>query len=371
MSKLLEYEAFSSVLELGSFRAAARQRGTSPSAVSKQVRALEERLGVRLLDRTTRSVAPTEAGLAFHERVRSILEDVRDAEQGVAAQDAEPAGRVRLSLPMDFGRRHLVEPLAHFAAAHPRLELAVEMGDRFVDPIEEGFDLVVRIGALGDSSLVARRLAWCRRVLCAAPSYLAANGTPQTPADLRRHRRIGFAYEAERTWRFRGPHGRTLRSSAPVRHQTNGGEMLRALLLEGQGISLAPTFLVADDLRAGRLQTVLTDALDADVPIHALYPHRRHLAAKVRAVVDFLVSHCGPRPYWDEGLSLPPVDAEEPATDPPPESRRPGALRCREGDRDRGAPPSSGSGRAPASRSSRDRPCGARPSAACRRRGRS
>lgn len=298
MDRFFEFESFSQVATRGSFRAAAEALGCTPSAVSKQVKALEERLGVRLLNRTTRRVSLTEAGGAFHQRIQAVLQDVSEAEQAATQLQVEPRGTLRVGAPMDFGRAHLAEPMARFAALHSDLELEVDFQDRFVDLVDEGFDVVVRIGTLPDSSLVARTLAPCRRVLCASPEYLARHGTPRSPGDLLAHTRIGYAYEHERSWSFAGAQ----RITVPVRHRSNNGELTRQLLVAGLGIALIPTFLVSSDLLAGRLHVLPLGGLDADIAIHAVYPHRRHLSAKVRLFVDFLTSHCGPRPYWDDGL---------------------------------------------------------------------
>jgi DNA-binding transcriptional LysR family regulator len=296
----LEYEGFSKVAALGSFTAAAAELGITASAVSKQVRALEERLGVRLLQRTTRSVSLTPEGRGFFERLRDVLSDAEEAELEVAQLRSELRGRLRIGAPMDFGRAHLAAPLAAFAAAHPGLSLDIEFSDRFVDVVEEGFDMVIRIGDLPDSSMVARRLAPCRRMLCAAPHYLAEHGAPSSPRELRRHVRIGYAYEAERSWRFRDGE----RINVPIRHRTNNGYMLAALACEGLGIALIPTFLVADELREGRLVALFEDTLIGEIGIHAVYAHRRLLSNKVRQLIDFLSEHCGESPYWDDGLDL-------------------------------------------------------------------
>jgi DNA-binding transcriptional LysR family regulator len=303
MDRLGEYEGFLRVAQTGSFTAAAADLGLSASAVSKQVRSLEDRLGVRLLNRTTRRVALTDEGRAFSERVEAIVADIAEAESALTAALSQPRGRLRVGAPMDFGRRHLAEPLARFAAAQPLVEIEVELSDRFVDIIEEGLDLVVRIGGLSDSSLVSRRIAPCRRVVCASPAYLDAHGRPEAIDELTTHRRIGYAYEADRSWQFETPDG-PVRANPPVGHRSNNGEMTRAMLLAGLGIALLPTFIVADELRAGRLEALLTDRIRSEIPIHAVYPHRKHLSAKVRAFVDHLVEHCGTAPYWDEGLDL-------------------------------------------------------------------
>ncbi len=298
MSDLSQVESFIRVVEAGGFRAASRQLGLTPSAISKRVRALEDRLGVRLLQRTTRSVAPTEAGQAYFERSREILADLAEAESALGAMGQEARGTLRIAAPMDFGRRHLAQPLAAFAARHPRLALDVDFSDRFVDVVGEGFDVAIRIGTLADSSLVARRLAPCRRLLVASPVYLQARGTPAHGADLPQHDFIGYALETSRTWRVASETGGR---ALPLRerHRVNNGEMMCRLAVAGLGIALLPTFLACDALRAGDLVPILEHELDADISVHAVYPHRRHLSAKVRLFVDHLVDGFGPIPAWD------------------------------------------------------------------------
>lgn len=301
MDRLSEYESFLQVSHTGSFTTAAADLGLSASAISKQVKALEERLGVRLFNRTTRRVVLTEEGRAFSERMRSIVDDIADAESAVTASVSEPQGVLRVGAPMDFGRLHLAEPIARFAASLPRLEIEIELSDRFVDLIGEGLDVVIRIGELSDSSLVSRRLAPCRRVICAAPDYLDRRGRPEHVEQLGSHRRIGYVYEAERSWLFESADG-PLRVDVPVGHRSNNGEMTRAMVVAGLGIALLPTFIVSDDLRAGRLEAILPDQLSSVIPIQAVYPHRKHLSARVRAFIDHLISHCGATPYWDREL---------------------------------------------------------------------
>jgi DNA-binding transcriptional LysR family regulator len=310
VDRLSEYESFLQVARAGSFTKAAADLGMTASAVSKQVKSLEERLGVRLLNRTTRRVALTDEGRAFGEWIESIVGDIAEAESAVTASVAEPRGLLRVGAPMDFGRLHLAEPIARFAASQPRLEVEIDLTDRFVDMIEEGLDVIVRIGELADSSLVSRRIAPCRRVICAAPDYLNTHGRPSRIEGLSSHRRIGYAYESDRSWRFATANG-PVRIDVPIGHRSNNGEMTRAMLLAGLGIALLPTFLVSDELRAGRLEVLLADQLTSVIPIHAVYPHRKHLSAKVRTFVDHLVTHCGPTPYWDEGLDLGGIDLDD------------------------------------------------------------
>ncbi|MFT5359006.1 MAG: DNA-binding transcriptional LysR family regulator [Polyangiales bacterium] len=302
MDRLSEMEAFTAVAEAGGFTAAARTLGCTTSSVSKQVRALEERLGVRLLNRTTRRVSLTEIGIAFRDRARAVLHELEDAELAVSQQQQEPRGVLRVGAPVDFGRIGLAESLATFIARHSDLRLEVDLADRFVDVVEEGFDVVVRIANLPDSSLVARRMGPCRRVLCAAPSYLEARGRPARPTDLSDHTIIGYSHDRTRRWMFRTNEGEVDVAVKPS-HSANNGEMIRRMLLAGLGIALLPTFLVGDDLRAGRLEPLLVEQLEADTTIWAVTPHRKLLATKVRLLLDHLVSGCGDPPPWDAGLT--------------------------------------------------------------------
>lgn len=243
-------------------------------------------------------MVPTEAGRAYYERSREILADLADAESALSALQNEARGTLRVAAPMDFGRRHLAAPLAEFAARNPQLALDVDFSDRFVDVVGEGFDLAIRIGTLADSNLVARRLAPCRRLLVASPRYLAERGTPETGADLPQHDFIGYALETSRTWRVAsetGGRGLALRE----RHRANNGEMMCRLATAGLGLALLPTFLACDALRDGSLVAVLEEEVDADIAIHAVYPHRRRLSTKVRLFVDYLVDTIGPVPEWD------------------------------------------------------------------------
>ena len=303
MDRLAELEAFVAVAETGGFTAAGRTLGRTTSAVSKQIQSLEARLGVRLLHRTTRRVSLSEIGIAFRDRVQGVLNDLDEAETAVAQLHEEPRGLLRVSVPTDFGRLHLAETLARFATRHADIRLEVDFSDRFVDVVDEGFDIVIRIANLADSTLVARRVGPCRRVLCAAPAYLEANGHPADPSELSGHSVIGYAYEQTRRWRFRGTEDEEMTVSAPPRHRANSGEMIRSMLLSGLGIALLPTFLVGDDLRAGRLETLFMDRLEADTVIWAVTPHRKLLATKVRLMLDQLVSSCGENPPWDKGLA--------------------------------------------------------------------
>lgn len=299
MDKLEAMRSFVGVVGYDGFSAAAREMGLSRSAVSKHVLDLEAALGVQLLNRTTRQVSPTEAGLAYYERARAILAEVEEADIAVSRQHDEPRGLLRLNAPMSFGTLHLGAALADFMAAHPDLQVQMTLNDRFVDPIAEGFDMTIRIAELSDSTLVARRIAPAHRVICATPDYLAANGVPKMPEDLRRRDCLHYGNLATgMQWKLTGEDGDHWIPVA-ARLCANNAEVLRAAALRGLGIALLPTFVVGMDLQEGRLATVLDDFHAPPVNVYALYPPGRYLTAKVRLLIDFLVERFGGRPYWD------------------------------------------------------------------------
>ncbi|MEX2642453.1 MAG: LysR family transcriptional regulator [Acetobacterales bacterium] len=297
MDRLAAMEVFVRVAEEGSFSAAARHLGLSNTAVSKQVKALEGRLGARLLNRTTRRVALTEVGRAYLERARRILAEVEETEHAAGRQHAEPRGTLRLNAPLSFGSLHVATAIPDFLAQYPDMEVEMTMTDRFVDVVEEGYDLAIRGRTMPvESSLIARRIAPERFAVCAAPAYLAAQGRPAAPADLAAHDCL--AYAGTGNWRFAGPDGEV---TVPVhgRLRANNGDALRAATLGGLGVALLPTFLVGDDLRQGRLERLLPGWEPPEAGIFAIYPHTRFLSAKVRAFIDFLVRRFNPTPEWD------------------------------------------------------------------------
>ena len=300
MNRLSAIESFVKVAELKSFSEAAARLNTSKSVVSRHVAALEAQLGLRLFHRTTRAITLTEAGRGYFERVSQILLDLEDADQSVSHLQALPRGRLKVSAPMSFGFLHLAPALADFLAQYPELEVDVTMSDRFVDLVEEGFDLGVRIGALADSSLIAKKIAPIRRVVCASPQYLAAHGTPVIPQDLRHHQCLCNSNQpAGHEWRFVTPEGKPLSVPVSGRLVLNNGDSLRVAALNHLGFIELPTFIVGGDLKAGTLVSVLDDYVPQTLALHAVYSHARHLSPKVRAFIDFLASRFGPRPYWD------------------------------------------------------------------------
>ena len=289
MDKLTGMAVFARVVEAASFTAAGRQLGMSKSAVSKAVAALEDRLGARLLNRTTRRLAMTEVGQAFYERCARVVAEAEEAELAVTRLQVAPRGTLRINAPVSFGVRHLGPVLGEFVVRHPELEVDIDLSDRFVDLIEEGYDVAVRITRLANSSLIARRIADNRMIVCAAPAYWARHRRPSRPADLAAHDCLIYSYGATRgDWVFQVD-GRSVRVRVSGRLQANNGDLHLAAALSGCGVASLPEFICGPALADGRLEAVLGEFMPEPAGIHAIYPHSRHLSAKVRAFVDFLV----------------------------------------------------------------------------------
>lgn len=299
MNSLADMEIFAHVVATGSMSAAARELGLSPALVSKRLGRMEERLGTRLLQRTTRQIALTEAGQGYHERVLAILANIEEAEAFVAGRSADARGTLKISAPTSFGRVHVAPYLVPFMRANPDLTVNMQLSDEMADIVGDGYDLAIRIGELSDSTLVARRLAPVRRILVAAPQYLAERGVPQSINDLQNH--ICLAPHNNDPWRLEGPDGPvTLRPDGPL--HTNSSEIVREAVLAGLGIALRSTWDIGPELAAGRLVQVLPDyAASRNVGIHAVYPSRQFLPAKVRLFIDYLADLYGPVPYWESG----------------------------------------------------------------------
>ncbi|BBK44615.1 LysR family transcriptional regulator [Allostella vacuolata] len=299
MDRLQSMEAFVKVVEQGSFAGAAEALNLSRAMVSKHVAALEDRLGVRLLQRTTRRLSLTEVGRAYFDRSRDIIHQLAEAEEAASALQSMPRGTLRINCSTGFGVRHLAPALAAFQAQYPELEVDFTLSDRLVDIVEDGFDLVIRIGQLQDSSLIARRLAPSRLALCAAPAYLAARGEPDHPSRLAGHNFLRYAYASTQEVPLTGPGGEVVEVTFSGNLVSNNGDALLAAALTGQGIVLLPTFYVGAHLAEGALRTVLPGWKLPQLTIHAVYPVNRHLAAKVRLFVDFLVDRFRGDPPWD------------------------------------------------------------------------
>jgi DNA-binding transcriptional LysR family regulator len=300
MDKLDAMNAFAKVVALGSYAEAGRALGLTRSAVSKAVMELEQVLGARLLDRTTRRVSPTEAGLSYYERCLDILSRIEETELQVSRLHDEPRGLLRVNAPMSFGMLYLGNATADFMAAYPGLNVEMTLNDRFIDPVEEGVDVTIRIAELSDSSLIARKLAPARRVLVASPAYLAAHGAPALPDDLARHRWLGYGATAGlQRWSYAKTDGGTATVPLKCALISNNGHILRDAALAGQGITELPTFLVGCDIAENKLALVLPDFPRTELGIYALYTPNKYLAAKTRVFIDFLVARFGARPEWD------------------------------------------------------------------------
>ncbi len=304
--RVTEMQVFQKVAALGSLSAAARALGMSQTMATKHVAALEGRLGVKLLHRTTRRLTVSEAGRTYLEAVEPILDDIAEADAQVSAEATEVQGTLRLNVPVSFGIREISPLLPELSRRHPALRVDLGLNDRHINPVEEGWDLIVRIGALTDSTLVARRLAPCRMVVCAAPTYLSRHGTPASVAELSDHNCLGYtlsrAVSADR-WCF----GAKGEASVAVRGtlQANNGDALVTAALGGQGIIYQPTFLVSREVAAGHLVPLNLDCQPVSLDgVYAAYPANRRPPAKVRAMIDFLVRQFTPIPPW-ERYSMP------------------------------------------------------------------
>lgn len=303
MDRFDNMRVFAKVVESGSFAGSAARLGISASMVSQHVKDLEERLGVRLLNRTTRKVSLTETGRAYYERCTRLLSDLEETERAASDMHAAPRGGLRVNASPSFGILHLPPAIVDFTRRFPQISVELVLSDRMVDLIDEGFDVAVRVDELPDSSLIARQLAPCRVVVCGAPAYFQRHGRPRTPADLAAHNclvmtRSGLSYY--RNWRLAGADGTALNISPAGNLRTNSAAVLKFAAAAGHGLACLPTYLIADMLRSGRLVTVLDDYVAPPYTLRALYPHNRHLSAKVRAFVDFLAERFGHEPPWED-----------------------------------------------------------------------
>jgi DNA-binding transcriptional LysR family regulator len=300
MDRFAAIQVFAQVVEGGSFAKAAERLGLSTSAASRHVADLEAHLQTRLLNRTTRRVSLTESGRAFYERSVQLLADLDEAEQEASSAAVVPRGTIRLTTSVNFGVRHAAPAIAEFLAAHRDVRFDVSLSDRVVDLVEEGFDIAIRIGAPGADNLVARKLGETRLVPCASPGYLARHGAPKTPAELASHNCFTYEYVTPRhVWRFRDRAGNEHDVRVAGTLHSNNGDLLAEAAARGAGIVFEPAFIVGPDVRAGRLVPLLQDFVPPPVPIYAVYPSRKHLSAKVRRFVEFLVERFANGQDWN------------------------------------------------------------------------
>lgn len=287
MNQLEDMQIFVATVDAGSFTLAAEKLGLSKQFVSRRVMALEERLGVRLLNRTTRRLHITAAGEEYHARAVRILDDVGEAELAVSSQGAAPRGTLRVSAPMSFGTMHLGAVLPQFMLRYPAVGIELDLNDRAVDLIGEGYDMAIRIGRLQDSTLVGRALTPTRVVSCCSPAYLHGRGAPATPAELAAHDCLLYGHARGVEWQFLQA-GQLRPQPVAGRLLTNNGEIVRDAAIAGLGIAWLPTFIVGEALADGRLVTVLDDYAPPPVAVHAVYPQHRQRSLAIRAFIDFL-----------------------------------------------------------------------------------
>ncbi len=309
MDTLKAMQLYCHIIDSGQLSIAADRLNLSKGAVSKQLTKLEAHLGGRLLNRTTRRLTPTEAGVAFYERAKLILESVDEAECVVTGLTAEPRGTLKINAPMSFGFQYLGELLAKYQQRYPKMEIDITLHDRQIDLIEEGYDLALRIATLKDSSLIARRLAPCHLVMCASPKYLQKYGEPKKPSDLKNHQCLLYAYShSVKSWSFTNKQGKKQQVQVNGSLTTNNGNLICDALINGMGIAALPTFIVGDAIRAGQAKIILDDWRAKPEDISLLYPSSKHLSAKVRAFVDIAVQHFQPSGgglnQWDKDLPL-------------------------------------------------------------------
>ena len=290
---------FVGVVEGQSFTLAADKMGLSRAQMSKSVMQLEAYLGTRLLNRTTRRISLTDIGQIYYERCKAILRDIEEVEGIASEQTSKPHGRLMLSAPTSFGTLHLSDALPRYMKQFPRVQVSLNLADRFIDVVAEGFDVVIRIAQLEDSSLIARKIAPCKRVFCASTEYLEQHGVPRVPQDLSIHHCLVYSNELRPgTWTLQGPKGtEVVKVNGPM--CADNGDVLKTAALAGLGVTLLPTFIVGADICGGRLQQVLPEYCPPEISVYAVFPSRRYLSAKVRTFVDFLSDYFGDDPEWD------------------------------------------------------------------------
>lgn len=301
MDRFEEMRTFVRVVESGSLSAVAQRFDMAKSAISRRLTELETRLGVQLLKRTTRRLHLTDSGRQYYQRCLRILADLDEAEQVVSSEHAELRGTIRIAAPLSFGIQHLSPVLNDFLLQHEELNLDLDLNDRQVNLVEEGIDLGVRIGHLQDSTLVARRLAPARRIVCASPAYLERVGEPRQPQELEHHLGLNYSNVPEaQLWQFAGRDGKTFSVKVPVRMRANNGDVLLKAAIDGLGILATTTFFCHQALQEGWLRPLLDGYLLQEDAVYAIYPAQRYLPRRVRVLIDYLVSRFGEHPYWDD-----------------------------------------------------------------------
>ncbi len=297
MDRFLELNTFVSVVQAGSFVRASEASGLTKAATSRYVADLEARLGVRLLNRTTRRLSLTSEGQIFFERAKEILSLLEEAEGEITRRNGQASGVLRINAPVTFGLLHLAPIWGAFRTLYPHLQIELNLSDRVIDLVEEGVDVAIRIAELQNSTLISRRLTTTRMVLCASPDYLLKHTAPSRPSDLQHHDVIAYSYFAGKDeWSFAGPQGlETVKTNPNFR--TNSGDTCKALALASQGIILQPSFLVYEELKQKKLIEIMPEYRSIELGVYALYPSKKHIAAKVVVLIDFLIKHFKNAPF--------------------------------------------------------------------------
>jgi DNA-binding transcriptional LysR family regulator len=300
MDRMTSLSVFTAAVEEGSLAAAARRYKMTPAMAGRHVDALEEALKARLLQRTTRRLHLTDVGRAYYQRSRRILEEFDEAQREAGELQASPQGSLKIAVPASFAALHLGGPIARYMRDHPGIRVETVVSDRYVDLVQEGIDMAIRIGRLPDSNLVARHIGICRMVICAAPAYLSRAGEPRTPQELRNHPRLAFSDSVSPgDWTLLDARGRPHAIEGPCRLLANNTQLLLAVALEGVGITYGPSFIFGEALHRGKLVRVLPRYSAPDLGIHTVVPSSRYLSSKVRHLVDRLAQEFGENPPWD------------------------------------------------------------------------
>ena len=302
MAQLEEMQNFVRVVEAGSISKAADQLGVAKSGVSRRLVDLETRLGVRLMNRTTRRSSLTEAGEAYYSRAARIIADVAELDSTTADTDASLVGKLRLAVPLSFGLCHLSPAIDEFARIHEALDIHVNFSDQHIDLVEQGVDLAIRIADLRDSRLQARRICPVRLLLCASPGYLEQKGRPETPDDLKAHDLLQYDIGAGSKVTLSGKNGEEKVIHTRPRIIANNGDFLRDMAISGHGIILTPSFIAWEAVAAGDLEVILPDYCPPQRSAYAVYPQNRYLSRRARSFIDFLAERFGENPYWDQFL---------------------------------------------------------------------
>lgn len=300
MDRFENMSVFIRVVEAGNISAAADKLGVAKSAVSRRLKELESHLGVELFHRTTRKMNLTDTGRAFYHQAVRILDDVLEAEIATSQAHGTLKGSLKIALPMSFGNMHMNAVISDFLKQHPQIEFDLDFNDREVDLIQEGFDLAIRIGDLPDSSLIARKFASIKTVICASPKYIEEMGEPETVDGLIHHRSLVYSLLRDGDyWNLVDNNGELVKAKVKPYLKASTGEFLRDMAVEGQGIIMIPTFIAYQEIENGKLKTLSADYKTRELNAYAIYPQTRHLSMRVRAFVDFLVDRFSGTPYWD------------------------------------------------------------------------